>query len=113
MGDLDQLSLLLGEVSADMKEGARQRTALFKSVDEMKDMISAQGGQISLLAQQLTHARADHAALKRMVDDDVQPVLDDYNKNKNRVIGWVLGISGGSGAASAALFKWFSGGGSH
>jgi len=105
--------MLLGEVSADMKEGARQRSALFKSVDELKDMVSAQGGQIMLLAQQMTNANADHSTLKKMVHDEIVPVLSDYSKNKNRVVGWLAGIGGGSGVGGAALFKWLSGGGSH
>lgn len=47
--------------------------------------------------------------VNQRLDDKVQPVLDDYQNTKNRVVGFCLAISGAVGGSTAWLLDLFRG----
>jgi hypothetical protein len=44
------------------------------------------------------------------LDNNVQPVLDDYQNTKNRIIGFCLAVSGAVGGTMAWVIDLFRGG---
>ena len=107
--DLDQLSRLLGRVEAELAEGARQRDALFKKLDDIEKMIHEQNGAMRVLATQVSQQSKDHAELKTIIEEEIKPVVDDYKSMKNRGLGVIAFIGFASAGGGAFLMNLLAG----
>lgn len=109
MADIDNLSMLLGTLTADIKEGGRQREAIFAKLDSMETLMQQQSGQVMMLSQQVTTAAVEHANIKKTLEEKVIPQLDAHRADKNKLLGWVAGVGTTGGGVGAVLAKWWGG----
>lgn len=95
--------MLLGEMRADQTEGARQRTAIFATLERIERCLSLQRSEIATIRLSVEQAKSDQLAIRASLDRDVYPTLADYRANKNRILGVLLAISAATGAVSSFL----------
>lgn len=109
MADLDEISRAIGEMQSQHKESERQRSRIFKLLDEIKDRQGEINGAINLVVSRLDSQN------KRI--EVVEKSSDDFIALKNRGLGviWVIGLAGGSiGAAVVWLVSYLTqSGGAH
>ena len=96
MSDIDEVSKLLGILTAQNDQSAQQMVSLMQKFDNMQQDVQD--------IKQIAKEALDKAEqLEERLDEDIEPDVQDYKKLKQRGIG-VLGIIGiGSGAAGAGL----------
>lgn len=98
----NKVFMMLGEMSSQLQEGARQRDAMFKKLDTMDEKITKNAGALELVQSAQT-------SLQAKVEKEVMPVIAAVKDAKAKGIGLMIGIglSGGTvGAiASKALAK--------
>ena len=109
MADIDNLSMLLGALTADIKEGGRQRSAIFEKLDGMETLMHQQSEQVTLLRQQVATAAVEHAVIKMTIEEKVLPQLEDYRASKGRLLAYIAGIGTTGGGVGAVLAKWWGG----
>jgi chromosome segregation ATPase len=107
--DLDQLSRLLGRIEADMAEGARQRDALFKKLDNIETIMHEQNGAAKLLAAQVAELAKDQIDLVKRIDEQISPAVEDFKSLKNKGLGVIAFIGLASSGGGAFLVKWLGG----
>lgn len=99
--DINQVSLMLGQLVAGQKETDRKLDAMFNKLDGMDDRVIKNEGVIATV-------RSDVESMK--------PHVEDYKNNKQRGLGLMagIGLGGGAGGATLATYlsKWLGGGGS-
>lgn len=100
MGDgaLHEVSMMIGELKADMAEGHRQRDAMFKKLDAIANSVQQSIGQQALVA-------ADVDLLKKKLVA-IQPTIDEMNNLKQRGIGALAVVGLGAGGVSAVIVKF-------
>ena len=101
--------MLLGEMRADQTEGARQRTAIFATLERIEGCLSLQRSEIATIRLSIEQAKSDQMAIRASLDRDVYPTLADYRANKNRILGVLLAISAATGAVSSFFTSTFLG----
>jgi len=82
--ELNNFSVQIGSLLSESREATRQRVAMFKKLDIINDKQIELRGAISVLTDQ-------HLAIKKHIDENIMPTIDDYKALKNQGIG-VLGI---------------------
>ena len=100
--------MLLGELHADQQEGARQRAAIFATLERIEGCLSLQRVEIATIRQAVEQAKIDQLGIKAILDRDVYPTLADYRANKNRILGVLLAISAAAGAVSSFITNMIS-----
>ncbi len=96
-GTLNEVSLMLGELKAEMAEGHRQRDIMFEKLDKIGQSVQ----------QSITHHHAVVAevnAIKKKLLE-IQPTIDEMNNLKQRGIGALAVVGVGAGSISAVLVK--------
>ena len=96
MADLDEISLTLGKLLQAQQDHAKKTEGLFRVTEEIKEGQAEVKGSVATLT-------AAHNALKKEIDDDIKPQVEDYKKNKQRGIGILAALGVGSGGVGAAL----------
>jgi len=95
MGDIDEISRVLGELKADNAEAMRQRDAMWNKFDEVSKTCTEISGCVKMLG-------AQHVALSAKIDLEHAPVIADMKALKQRGIG-MLAVIGLVATAAAAL----------
>ena len=104
--EVDDISLMMGEVRAGIAEGERQRAAIFRKLDEIVAHINQVSGAMTLLGEQHLQLRAKVATM--------EPYVENYKALRNQGIG-VIAVIGLMGSVfGAAIVKygpdWLRGG---
>lgn len=99
-GALHEVSMMIGELKADMAEGHRQRDAMFKKLDIIADNVQQSIGQQAIVAADVDELKKKLAA--------IQPTIDEMKTLKQRGIGALAVIGIGAGSISAAITKLVS-----
>lgn len=100
MGDLDDTSLLLGELKSELREAARQRDAMFRKLDVLQTQLSELAGALKLVAEK-------GMGLEKVINEELKPQIENFKELKNRGYGViaVIGlISAGLGGFISSLF---------
>lgn len=87
MGDMAEIFAALGRLEEQGAESQRQRSRLFKKVEDIQTNSASHGPRLD--------------ALENTHDEDVKPVLEDYKKTKAKGFGVLVGlglVAGGLGA---------------
>ena len=102
--------MLLGEMRADQTEGARQRTAIFATLERIERCLSLQRSEIATIRLSIEQEKVEHQEIKATLDRDIHPAIADYKANKNRILGMIAAVAAGAGAASSWVTKSLFGG---
>jgi hypothetical protein len=112
MSGLDEESLLMGELRAEMRESKEQRRELFRKTDEVAKQvagIAAQMGHVLALAQQAAKVPALETELEEM-----RPIVQAYRDERigRRAVAVAAGAVGAAlttiaPAAWEAVRAWF------
>lgn len=97
-GALHEVSMMIGELKAEMAEGHRQRDAMFRKLDAIANSVQQSLGQQAIVA-------ADVDVLKKKLLE-IQPTIDAMNNLKQRGIGALAVVGIGAGGTSALLIKF-------
>ena len=101
MADVDRISQILGALQAEVQENQRQHHASFKKLDAIEEKINKLAGAIELIA-------LEQRNIKKEIDDDIKPAVQDFKNLKNKGLGIIAFIGLMGSGTGAALAKWFS-----
>lgn len=107
--ELNALSLTIGELRADMREGAKQRDAIFSELKNITSMMATHTTEFRLLVQKVSMLDEDRATLSKQIKMEVLPVVEDYKSSKKSLLMLASGVGLGSGGVGSALIKWLLG----
>lgn len=85
-GSLDNLSLMLGAMQSDIKEGIRQRHSMEGKLDQLMEVIPIV------------------AEIRKEIDVEILPAVREWNASKHRAAGLTIGIGAGAGIGGAGLW---------
>lgn len=100
--DLNDIYSRLGSVEATNNEILRQLTALFKKLDVQQSSIH----ELSGVAKEASRIAALN---EKKMKDDIEPIIDDYKKLKNRGLGAIGLVGIMASAAGAWSSRYLSG----
>lgn len=101
MSDIDEISRMIGEMSANQREHMRQQTALFDKFDRMNEEQIEHRGALKLLGSQVAEVKMATAASDLKIKNLAEEHAEVKNKGKGLVIG--LGLLGGGGGLAGFL----------
>lgn len=101
MSDFDAVSRTLGNLEGKVDALLSQQANIFKQINGQNSEIIEHRGALKLLAIQ-------NRGMKKKMDTDIVPVIDDYKAVKNRGIGAVLGLSMAGGGITAGFVQFFT-----
>lgn len=100
MNGLDELSVSIGSLQAQVAESDRQRKAQFQKLDQIQEKLTEVSGQIKMLADQVSTVRKE-------MEEDIRPAVNDWRSTKTKglaVLGFIALMGSGAGAAINQIF---------
>jgi hypothetical protein len=97
MPELDEGSLSIGELRAEMRESRRQREALFEKVDDIAIRLSGLSAQVEHLTQQIEPLAREAARVPRLAEElrGLAPAVEQYRAERigRRYVVWFVGLA--------------------
>lgn len=100
MTEIDDISMEIGQLKAQVAEGNRQREAQFRKLDGIVDKLNEISGQVKLVADQVS-------TIKKEMEDDIKPAVSEWKTMKAKGVGALAVIGVLSSGIGAGLFKFF------
>lgn len=99
---VDEVSILLGELKAEMSESHRQREAMFHKLDCIEDKM--------VTKEEFTRHMAEEISARQLMTDRLVECtvgVSDWKETKKRGIWALLGITMAGGAGGGSIASWF------